>query len=480
MVASARGIAFLAITARVVATLSQRMLFPLSLVAACSRAFPASPVTMSPAPAPTAASTPVPIANATAPPAASTGPATPPQIDPDGDDDPVEAGKASFRPALTFERVGRAPAALQRICDLTPLGDSLYAAHSNQPLGTDGATISRYRPDDPKRPFSIAFDWNRPGEPTKGGGAGQGFLRVHAIGGRLFVPDADPPYAGFGISDWGTEGFVFVSDANGSFAAARMPGHRPPGPPTPDGAAGASVLPRAYHDIDVIRFRGRLYASTGSVPPTQQAWRGPSPGALHVADDKWARWTYQVDYPFPWQNGVWRLTFLVRFRDRLYAGIQDFDGRDPNDYVTFTPPADAQIITHDDVHGVRVTPRGGALTLRWYADAGKLWWIVLERDGAGTLRVTSDGENWRVVPLPPEAGRPSDVVRFGDAVVALVERGLWRVDVEPPTLVAQIDSRKSPFVVNDAFCSAPLAVFRGELYAGGQRDGSLWKLAPAP
>jgi hypothetical protein len=190
--------------------------------------------------------------------------------------------------------------------------------------------------------------------------------------------------------------------------------------------------------------------------------------------------TYQVDYPFPWQSGVWRLTFLVRFRDRLYAGIQDFDGREPNDYVMFTPPSDAQIVTRDDVHGVRVTPGGAALTLRWYADAGHLWWVVLERDGAGTLRVTSDGDNWRVVPLPPEAGRPSDVVRFGDAVVALAEGGLWRVDVQPPALVARIDSRKTPFVVSDAFCSAPLAVFRGELYAGGQLDGSLWKLAPPP
>jgi hypothetical protein len=93
--------------------------------------------------------------------------------------------------------------ALQRICDLTALGDALYASHANQPLGTDGATITRYQPDDAKRPFAVAFDWNRPGEPTKGGGAGQGFLRVHAIGGRLFVPDTDPPYAGFGIADPG-------------------------------------------------------------------------------------------------------------------------------------------------------------------------------------------------------------------------------------------------------------------------------------
>jgi hypothetical protein len=403
-------------------------------------------------------------------------------IDPDGDDDPTDPGSPPLPGALRLERIGRPPLALQRICDLTPLGDSLYAGHANQPLGTDGATVTRYRPDDEKHPFSVAFDWNRPGEPTRGGGAGQGFLRVHAIGGRLFVPDTDPPYAGFGIADHGTEGYVFVSDAGGSFATARMPGHRPPPPPAPgpEGRAGAAVLPRAYHVIDVIQFRGHLYASTGSVPPTERAWQGASPGALHAADDTWARWTYEVDYPFPWQAGVWRLTYLVRFRDRLYAGIQDYDGREPNDYVVFAPAAGATAIGHDDARAVRVTSHGGALTLRWYAEGGNLWWIAFERGGGVVLRVTADGNTWRSVPLPAAAGWPSDVVRFRGGVIALTEWGLWRVDVDPPVELAHIESKRSPFPVDDAFCAAPLAVFRGDLYAGSQRDGSLWRAVPGP
>lgn len=394
----------------------------------------------------------------------------PTQIDPDGDDDPAEPGPSELPATLRFERVARPPMALQRICDLTTLGDALYASHANQPLGTDGATITRYRPGDAGDPFSVAFDWNRPGEPTKGGGAGQGFLRVHAIGGRLFVPDTDPPYAGFGIADPGTEGYVFVSDTSGAFAPARMPRHRPP--------ASAAVLPRAYHVIDVIRFRGRLYASTGSVPPTERAWRGASPGALHVANDAGDRWTYEVDYPYPWQAGVWRLTYLVRFRDRLYAGIQDFDGREPNDYVVFSPAAGASLITHDDTRGARVTQHGGALTLRWYADRGRLWWIAIDRGGAVALRFTDDGDTWQMVPLPGDAGYPSDVVRWGPAVVALTEWGLWRVDVDPPTELAHVDGKRSPFPVDDAFCAAPLAVFQGDVYAGSQRDGSLWRLTP--
>jgi hypothetical protein len=398
------------------------------------------------------------------------------QLDPDGDDDPVDTGTGSLPATAKFERVGKSPASLWRICDLTPFHDALYAAHATQPLGLDGATISRYDPDDAKQPFRVAFDWNRYGEPVQGGGAGQGFLRVHAFGGRLFVTDADPPYNGFGISEPGTEGFVFLSDALGNFAPARAPGHRPPRPPDADGGAGAGVIPRAYHVLDVIRFRGRTYVSTGSVPPKERAWSGPAPGALHVANADWSRWTYEVDYPNPWQNGVWRLSYLVRFKDRLYAGIQDYDGKDPHDYVVFNPPRDAERITQSDVRPVSVSGQAGTATLRWYADGGRLYWIALHRDGSAPLRVTDDGDTWRTIALPPAAGRPTDVTRFRGALVVLAERGLYRLDGETPTLIAEIADKKSPFAIKDILCTAPLAVFRNRLYAGGQHDGALYRL----
>ncbi len=402
-------------------------------------------------------------------------PATPRQLEPDGDDDPTPSGEGTLPPRGHFERLGKPPLALRQICDLTPLGDTLYAAHSLSALGADGATISRYSPQDTDKPWAVAFDWNRPGEPAKGGGGGQGFLRVHRIGGRLFVPDADPPYNGFGISEHGTEGYVFISNESGEFAKARHPRHRPPAAPSVDGQAGAAVLPRAYHVLDVIRFRGRLYASTGSVPPGQPAWRGASPGALHVANADWSRFTYEVDYPYPWQDGVWRLTFLTRYKDRLYAGIQDYDGREPNDYLVFSPPVDSSVITREDVHPARVTPSGGAQTLRWYADRGKLYWIAWGRDGVG-LRVTSDGDRWDLVPLPPDLGAPTDLVRFRDSLVILTERALLRLGEQETTVIARITDKKSPFELRDIFCAAPLAVFQDQLYAGGQRDGSLFRL----
>ncbi len=396
---------------------------------------------------------------------------TPAQLDPDGDDDPADVGEGALPARARFVKVGRPPLALTRICDLTAMQGALFAAHANQPLGTDGATITRYDPADAKRPFTVAFDWNRPGEPTRGGGAGQGFVRVHGIGGRLFVPDADPPYDGFGLVDHGTEGFVFVSDAAGKFAPASMPHFRPP--------KGVSVLPRAYHVLDVIRFRGRYYASTGSVPPTERAWRGASPGALHVANADLSRWTYEIDYPFPWQNGVWRLGYLVRFKDRLYAGIQDYDGREPNDYVVFSPPAGAAAISREDVHHARVV--GTAQTLRWYADTPphrppRLFWIAGARDGV-RLRVTTDGDAWDPIDLPPGAGRPTDITRYRDGVVILTERKLLRL-ADDGTIreLASIDDKKSPFEIGDIFCVAPLAVLGDRLYAGGQRGGDLYRL----
>jgi hypothetical protein len=392
------------------------------------------------------------------------------RIDPDGNDDPEDVGTGAAPASGRFEKVGTAPLALTRICDLTPFAGALYAAHANQPLGTDGATISRYA----EGKFSVAFDWNRFGEPTKGGGAGQGFLRVRNIGGRLVVPDADPPYGGLGVAEWGTEGYVFLSDESGKFAPPRAPHYRIP--------ATAAVLPRAYHVIDAIRFRGALYASTGSVPPKERAWHGASPGALHRADaDGGARWVYEIDYPFPWNNDVTRLTFLVRFKDRLYAGIQAFSGGDPNDYVYFAPKPEAAVIAHEDAHPVKTTTYGGSQTLRFWVDPkskpSRLYWLAWQRDGQFVLRATTDGDTWTPILLPDDAGKPTDVTRFRDAVVVLTERGLYKLDGDvAQTAIARIEDKKSPFEATDFFCTAPLAVFENALYADGQRGGSLYKL----
>ena len=153
------------------------LLLPL-LLAACGRPSAQAPAAP-PEPDPALASAPTSSASAFAP---ATPSPTPPdtQLDPDGDDDPSDPGAGDPPTHGHFERVGRAPLSLLRICDLTVFHDALYAAHAATPLGSDGATITRYVAPDGggdagTGAFTVAFDWNRPGEPTKGEAGGRVF-----------------------------------------------------------------------------------------------------------------------------------------------------------------------------------------------------------------------------------------------------------------------------------------------------------------
>ncbi|MGC4067940.1 MAG: hypothetical protein QM784_25475 [Polyangiaceae bacterium] len=159
----------------------------------------------------------------------------------------------------------------------------------------------------------------------------------------------------------------------------------------------------------------------------------------------------------------------------MYAGIQDYDGRSPHDYVIVEPPAGVMDIAQEHLRPVRVTATGAAQTVRWYADRNRLYWIAWGRDGV-RLRVTDDGDHWTPIPLPEDAGAPTDLVRFRDALVLLTEGGLFKLKEDGAiTPLARVTEKKSPFELRDMLCAAPLAVFENELYLGGQRDGSLYR-----
>ena len=123
--------------------------------------------------------------------------------------------------------------------------------------------------------------------------------------------------------------------------------------------------------------------------------------------------------------------------------------------------------------------------VRWLADRGRLYWIAWGRDGV-RLRVTSDGDTWNAIDLPDGVGSPTDVRRFRDGIVVLTTRALVRVDGETPVVLGSVPlaggakekATPSPFALDDIFCSAPLGVVGGELYAGGQRDGALYRWDP--
>jgi len=380
----------------------------------------------------------------------------------------AEPSEPALPAGAEFVAVGRHWASLRRVCALTPLGEALYAAHAYGALSIDGATITRYAPN-AEKPFALAFDWNRRGQPVKGGGAGQGFIRLRAIGGRLYLPDADPPYVGFRLSGKGIEGYVFVSDSDGKFARSRHPGHLPPAQPTNE-APGAALLPYAYHVFDVTRFRGQLYASGGAHAPG-----GAAPGALFAATDGGWRWEPVAHFPDPPDRHVWRLTFMTVFGDRLYAGVETFAAGDPTDYVSFALGAGATHLTSADGHAVHKAVEGGATTLRWRVDAGRLFWIASHAHGT-TLQVSRDGVTWSRIALPVEAGPPLDLIRFRGALMILTERRLLQLRGSELIEVARVEGEKSPFELDDLYCPAPLGVFKGELYAGGQRKGRLYRL----
>ena len=387
--------------------------------------------------------------------------------EPDGNDD-EPAQDVELREGARFVKVGRHYAALGRICDFAVHAGALYMAHATQPLGLGGATITRF---DPSRapPFSLAFDWNRPGEPEQGGGAGQGFLRVRRIDSRLYVPDADPPYLGLGLAKGKAEGYVFVSGDDGRFEPARRPGHLPPKAPTRD-RGGAALLPGALHVFDVVRFRGHTYASTGALVAGVAR---KSPGTLFRAPGDGASWEVFYTYLGSPRESSSRLGYMIRFKGRLYVAISPLEGHDPNDYVIIDPPANETV--HGAVHARALSVVGGAHTLRWYADRDRLYWIFTGSNGP-ELRVSDDGERWGSVALPAGAGSPTDVLRVGQRLYVLAERALVELGERGALLRAVVEGRKSPFAVDNGYCAAPLVAFQGELYAGAQKRGALYSI----
>jgi hypothetical protein len=344
-------------------------------------------------------------------------------------------------------------------------------AHATRPLGFGGATITRFQPDE-KPPFSLGFNWNREGEPERGGGGGQGFLRVRQIDGRLYVPDADPPYLGLGLAT-GIEGYVFQSDARGKLPSARMPGHLPPRAPTAE-RGGAHVLPGTLHGFDVIRFRGKLYASTSSaIPPNGNA--PSSPGVLLTSDGESRPWKVAFSYRgAPGESSV-RLGYMTRFRDRLYVAISPLYGLDAHDFLVLEPPRDSTLLAPEHARAVKVSATGVSHTLRWYTDRGRLYWISSGAEGT-LLRVSSDGEAFERLKLPEDAGAPTDLLRVGEQLLVLAEQGLYELSGGSFELRARAPDAKGAFQLDDGYCAAPLVVFRGSLYAGDQTRGNLWKL----
>ncbi len=395
--------------------------------------------------------------------------------EPDGADDGVAAQQRG--PGLEalaranrarFEKHGPAAGTHPLVCDLLPFAGALYAATSVAPISLDGARVFRYAGGR----FTLAFDWDRGGGPkTTTEVGGQGITRLRAIGGRIYATDSDAPkWGGFGLSGSFFEDYLFVSGTDGVFPPLG-PGLSPPG--------NTVVLPLAYHSFDVIRYRGAMVASGGTVNLDRGA-PNPYPGGLFVGgpDDALLRARFRPGAALP--VGVTRVTFLHRFAGRLYMGFQNNKRRarwdigvlsgDPRDPHT-APPVLA-----------RITPDGGWLTRRFASGAGRLYWIGSRYPGEhrpAVLYVSRDGLAFTRVDLPADAGPPHDLVVVGDSRYLLARGGLYRArgDGEQFTRIAAAPAG-DPFGGYDLFCGAPLTVYDDALWAGSTRDGALYRVVP--
>jgi hypothetical protein len=395
--------------------------------------------------------------------------------DPDGVDDggpftldPLD----TTRGALVFEAAPAPPAtAHPRVCDLRGLAGALFVSHAEHPIDEDGARIHRY---DPKtRTWTLAFDWDRgsaPGDTT--GLGGQGLTRLRLEDGHLVATDSDAPMlGGFHFTMAGFEGYLFVSDEKGVFAPLGADAAPP---------ADAKVIPFAFHVFDVIHFRGALVASGGTASLTREsnARAGRYPGAIYAGRPGGS--TLLPRFALGSAGaGVQRVTYLARFAGRLYMGFQNNERRARYDLAVLSGDP-------DDVHTAppvlaRVTADGGWLTRRFAAGDGTLYWIASGYGGRdarpATVFASRDGRHFVPVALPADAGEPQDLVVVGTTRWLLTTHGLYRAEDANDRFARVADAPAGdPFGAFDTFCSAPLTVLAGRLWAGSTRDGGVYSI----
>lgn len=320
------------------------------------------------------------------------------------------------------------PAPHVQVCDLASTPRGLVAAASIDALGVDGAALYRWEGGAPR----ALLRWD-----------GQGFLRVHAWGDTLVVPDADAPFHALPFAfDLDVDGYVFVSSPDGALASHQR-----------------EVMPAVYHVFDVARRAdGRLVASTGAYAPADVAYLSHrAPAALFVDDGAGRPWRRAVEHPSPDAGGVNRFTFLLALDDgAVLAGTESPDG-----------PGAARIegATVRAVEGLR------GFVLRWATWRGAVLAVVQAYGGTALLRSDDGGRRFVAMAAPPGV---QSVAVVGDALYALADGALYATDdggawaLRAPRVDALSHAPSS-------LVSAPLIAHRGSLWAASTRTGEVFE-----
>lgn len=327
------------------------------------------------------------------------------------------------------------PAPFAQVCDLASTPRGLVAAASIDALGVDGAALFRWESGPAAREL---LRWD-----------GQGFLRVHAWGDTLVVPDADAPFHLLPFVfdlDLDVDGYVFVSSPDGTLARHQR-----------------EVLPAVYHVFDTARLAdGRLVASTGAYPPSAVAYTGSAaPAALFVDDGPGRPWRRALEHPSADARGVHRLTFLLTLPDgAVLAGTESPTGPDA---VRVESPGAAPI--------VRVAEGVDGYVLRWAFWRGAVF-VIVQRS-TGTLLLRSDDGGRHFAPVP-HLDDPQSLAAT-DATLFVLARGALVGTDDGVTFTERVPQNEALTHTPSSLVSAPLVVHRGSLWAASTRTGEVFE-----
>ena len=329
----------------------------------------------------------------------------------------------------------RIPSVHGAVCDLASTPRGLVLATSRDALTLDGASLLRWR----DQRMETLLTWE-----------GQGFLRVHAFGDTLVVPDADAPFQALPFAlDLDVDGYVFVSRADGALERRSR-----------------EELPAVYHVFDVARLSdGRLVASTGAYDPPEVAYiANRAPAVLFVDDGPGRPWRRVLSLPRPATPGVHRFVFLHALDDgALLVGAESL--------------GEGGAVRIEGLLGAAPTTRAvrgvDGFVLRWISWRSAVF-AVVQRGSAELLRSDDGGRSFARVSGPVA---PQGVVGVGDT--------LWLLD--DGALYASRDGRRfelaaprEPSLAHafSSLVSAPLIAHEGRLWAASTRTGEVFSFEP--
>jgi hypothetical protein len=336
-----------------------------------------------------------------------------------------------------WQQVARAPARTPQICDLASTRWGLLAAASRNALSEDGAAILRVHSDGA---LTSLLEWD-----------GQGFLRVHELGGRLVVPDADAPFHPLAFAfDWDVDGYVFVSNAAGELRVDRR-----------------ALLPNVYHVFDVAPLRdGRLLASTGAYPPEAVAYFSDrAPAALFASAAPGDAWQRVLDFPTSNAVGVHRFVYLLALADQDVLLASTETPATPAVRITGLSGGSPQIELVQGLFG---------FVLRWAQAPGRVYAVVQTGSHSELFVSRDEGRTFTGEHAP---SNPQSLLWSDAGLLLLADGALWLAD-DATGFHQRVRPAGGLEHVPSSLVSAPLVVHEGVVWTASPQTGAIFRAEP--